>query len=149
MKIRLLKIYTKKRAEDKTINGQTKNVLITKIIIEQEYQEGEIEIIEIMYNPPSDQMPVYKKVITLPDLQRITMNYAYRCCVYDKNKSIQSLVKENLYTERILPKNVRKFDDNELFSFVYNNILFISVYSLSRKHKTRLEKILDRVRGNN
>lgn len=149
MKIELFKVYTKKKAEKKTINGQTREVLITKIIVTLEYQEGEIDVIELMYDFPAEQMRVYKKVITELDLRRITINYAYRCCIYDNSKSIQSLVKENLYIERILPKRVRDFNDDELFSFVYKGILFNSWHSLSKKHRSRLEKILDRVRGNN
>ena len=149
MKINLFKVYTKKKAEKKTINGQTRNVLITKIIVTLEYRGGEIDVIELMYDFPAEQMRVYKKVITEFDLRRITINYAYRCCIYDNSKSIQSLVKENLYVERILPKRIRDLDDYYLFLFVNNYILLNSRYSLPRKHRSRLEKILDRVRENN
>lgn len=149
MKIRLFKIYTKKKIEKKTINGQTRDVLITKIIVTLEYQEGEIEIIELMYDFPSDQMHFYKKIIPVCEINRIIINHAYRCCVYDNSKSIQSLVKEDLYVERILPKEARDLGDDKLFLFVYNEILYKSIYSLSKKHRTRLEKLLDRVRENN
>ena len=64
MKIKLFKIYTKKKAEKKTISGQTREVLITKIIVTLEYREGEIDVIELMYDFPTEQMRVYKKVIT-------------------------------------------------------------------------------------